>query len=231
MNRQRSGLQTDLPASVGKQTAVERQANVAKVIFGPLEWIFWKKAVRVTWRTGRKIWVKTRKRKPKSVHLQYCPASLESQKCGTIKETMILVWRISERLQNVTELRGWDGQWVTPTVAQLCGSTWGMDGSQDRQTGGAARDRQIDGEKLVVYCFARGQGNSGQGTVLLKLISHREDLWHFDHSPSCLTCCCWLERICPTFLMELLPTTHTHTFSDTASVAKPTAWGSVGTEG
>lgn len=54
MNRQRIGLQTDLPAPIGKQTAVERQANVAKVIFGPLEGIFRKKAVRATWRTGRK---------------------------------------------------------------------------------------------------------------------------------------------------------------------------------
>lgn len=35
--------------------------------------------------------------------------------------------------------------------------------------------------------------------------------------------------VCATFLMEQLPYKHVHTFSDAATVTKPTAPGSVGT--
>lgn len=48
------------PTTVGKQTAVQRQANVSELIFGPLEGILWKKSLCVTWRRqgekGRKTW-------------------------------------------------------------------------------------------------------------------------------------------------------------------------------
>lgn len=71
-------IYVNLPAPIGEQTAVKRQANVPKLIFGPREGIFWKKTIRSTWITERKNQVQTGGKKPKSICLGYCPASLEN---------------------------------------------------------------------------------------------------------------------------------------------------------
>lgn len=47
-------LEVHLPASVGKQTAVERQANLAKVVEGAREGVFWTEMLSFTWRRTRK---------------------------------------------------------------------------------------------------------------------------------------------------------------------------------
>lgn len=50
----RVGWFVNSPATIGKQAAVQRQANVAKIIIGPFEGILRKQILCIPWRRQKK---------------------------------------------------------------------------------------------------------------------------------------------------------------------------------
>lgn len=141
--------------------------------------------------------------------------------------------RLSQRVQNEMEPR--QAETVNKWPRLWHGSVDRPEAWTDHTTDGGLqeewdRQRRVGGFIALLKGRAAVVEGRERITISYKFSSRREDLWHFGHSPASLTSrmlLVWGGSV-PHSWRSCSPQ-HAHTFSDTATVAKPTARGSVGT--